>query len=80
MLGSWMVKNPSSKPRNQTQVSHSAGTFSTIWANREPKNSGMIPYPGEIPDPGIESESPGLQADSLSAELPQKPLLAMYQS
>ena len=70
----------SSKPRNQTQVSHSAGTFSTIWAAREPKNTGVIPYPGEISDPGIESESPGLQADSLSAELPQNPLLAMYHS
>ena len=39
-----------------------------------------IPYPEDVPDPGIKSESPGLQTDSLSAELPQKALLTMYQS
>ena len=39
-----------------------------------------IPYREDVPDPGIKSESPGLQTDSLSAELPQKALLTMYQS
>ena len=39
-----------------------------------------IPYPEDVPDPGIKSESPGLRTDSLSAELPQKALLTMYQS
>ena len=28
------------------------------------------PPPGDLPDPGIESRSPGLQADSLSSEPP----------
>ena len=28
--------------------------------------------PGDLPDPGIESGSPGLQVDSLSPELPGK--------
>ena len=28
------------------------------------------PYPGHLPDPGIESESPALQADSLPSEPP----------
>ena len=30
--------------------------------------------PGELPDPGIELGSPALQADSLPAELPGKPI------
>ena len=29
----------------------------------------LFPSPGDLPDPGIESRSPPLQADSLSAEL-----------
>ena len=32
-----------------------------------------FPSPGDLPDPGIEAESPALQADSLPAELPGKP-------
>ena len=28
-----------------------------------------MPFPGNLPDPGIELESPTLQADSLPAEL-----------
>ena len=34
-----------------------------------------IPSPGDLPDPGIEPESPALQADSLSAELQGNPEL-----
>ena len=34
-----------------------------------------MPYPGELPDPGIEPGSPAFQVDSLPAELPWKPLL-----
>ena len=33
------------------------------------------PPPGDLPDPGIELGFPALQADSLPAELPGKPLL-----
>ena len=37
-----------------------------------------MPYPGELPDPGIEpgspADSPGSPTDSLPAELPEKPL------
>ena len=33
-----------------------------------------IPSPGDLPDPGIKSGSPALQADSLPAELPGKPV------
>ena len=33
-----------------------------------------FPSPGDLPDPGIEPESPALQADALSSEPPGKPL------
>ena len=33
-----------------------------------------FPSPGDLPDPGIEHQSPALQADSLSSEPPGKPL------
>ena len=33
-----------------------------------------LPSPGDLPEPGIELRSPALQADSLPAELPGKPL------
>ena len=32
-----------------------------------------FPSPGDLPNPGIEPESPALQADSLPAEPPGKP-------
>ena len=33
-----------------------------------------FPSPGDLPDPGIEPESPASQADSLPSELPGKPI------
>ena len=35
----------------------------------------LLPFPslGDLPDPGIESASPALQADSLLSESPGKP-------
>ena len=32
-----------------------------------------FPSPGDLPDPGIKSRSPALQADALSSEPPEKP-------
>ena len=32
-----------------------------------------FPFPGDLPDPGIEPRSPALQADSLPSESPGKP-------
>ena len=32
-----------------------------------------FPSPGDLPDPGIKSRSPALQADALSSEPPGKP-------
>ena len=34
-----------------------------------------FPSPGDLPDPGIEPQSPALQADSLPPELPGNPLV-----
>ena len=34
-----------------------------------------VPTPGDLPNPGIKPRSPTLQADSLPAEPPGKPLL-----
>ena len=66
----------SSKPRDQTQVSHTAGGFFTSWATREAQEywSGEpIPSPGGLPDPGLTLGSSALQADSLPTELLGKP-------
>ena len=67
----------SSQPRDRTQVSRIEGKFFTVWATREAHeywSRQPIPFPGDLSDPGIEPESPALQADSLPAELPVKPL------
>ena len=43
----------------------------------KPKNTGVewpIPFPGDLPKPGIEPVSPTLQVDSLLSEPPGKPI------
>ena len=65
----------SSQPRDSTQVSRIAGGFFTSWATGEAQEywSGQpIPSPVDLPDPGIELGSPGLQADRLKTELSGK--------
>ena len=37
----------------------------------------LFPSPGDLPDPGIKTGSPALQADSLLTEPPGKPWLEM---
>ena len=62
----------SSQPGDQTQVSHIAGGFFTVWATKKLQEywSGWpIPSPADLPDPGIELGSPELQEDSWPAEL-----------
>ena len=61
----------SSQPRDWTHVSCIASGYFTIWATREVQEywSGYPP-PRDLPEPG----SPALQADSLPAELPGKPI------
>ena len=70
-----------------TVLSHfgRAQLFATPWTvahqaplsvefSRQEYWSGLpFPSPGDLADPGIESRSPALQADSLSAELPATP-------
>ena len=66
----------SSQPGDQTQVSHIASGFFTVWATREAQeywNGEPIPSPGDLPDPEIELDSSALQMDPLPAELPGKP-------
>ena len=38
----------------------------------------LFPFPGDLPTPGIELESPALQADSLPSEPPGKPLNFLF--
>ena len=66
----------SSQPRDRTQVSHIAGGFFTSWATREAQEywSGWpIPFPADLPDPGIEPGTSALQVDSLPTELSGNP-------
>ena len=66
----------SSQSRDWTQVSCIAGRFFTSWTNREAQEywSGCpIPSPADLPNLGIESGSPTLQANSLPTGLPWKP-------
>ena len=64
--------------------------FATAWtvAHQAPPSMGFsrqdywsgLPCPstGDLPDPGIETGSPALQADSLPFELPSKPLQVQH--
>ena len=82
----------SSQPKEQTQVSHIVGRFFTIWATREfwlPGSSvhgilqarilewEAIPFPGALPNPGIEPRSPALQVTSSSSEPQGKTLIIL---
>ena len=37
-----------------------------------------IPFPGDLPNPGIEPRSPALRADSLPSEPPGKPKIEKW--
>ena len=57
----------SSQPRDWTQVSCITSGVFTSWATREAQEYWCrypIPSPVDLPDPGIEPESPALQADN----------------
>ena len=80
----WVVfpfSRGSSQLRDQTQVSSIAGGFFTSWATREAqehRRGWPIPSPVNLPDPGIEPESPALLEDSLPTELWGKPIKQPY--
>ena len=49
-------------------------TLLSLEFSREEYWSGLpFPSPGDLPNPGIEPQSPALQADSLPSEPPGKP-------
>ena len=49
-------------------------SFATPWTVAcQALLSIVFPSPGDLPDPGIEPESPALQPDSLPSEPPGKP-------
>ena len=57
------------------QRSATPGTIQSMEFSRPEYWSGLpFPSPGDLPNPGIEPRSPTLQADSLPAEPPGKPL------
>ena len=67
------------KPLSRIQL------FVTLWTvayqappsmefSRQEYWSGLpFPFPGDLPDPGLEPGFPSLQADALPSELPGKP-------
>ena len=64
-----------SQLKDQTQVSHTVGIFFMSWATREAQeywSGSPIPFPEDLPDPGIEPGSHELQVDSLPTELSGK--------
>ena len=62
----WLLATPWTEPPR----------FLYPWeSSRQECWSGLqCPAPGDLPNPGIESRSPALQADSLPSELPGKPV------
>ena len=46
-----------------------------LWVSRQ-ESGWPFPSPGDLPDPGINSESPAFQADSLLSETQGKDELA----
>ena len=53
-------------------VAHQASP--SMEFSRQEYWSGLpFPFPGDLPDPGIEPQSPALQADALPSEPPGKP-------
>ena len=75
----------SSEERNKVKLLSRVRLLATPWTvayqaplsmgfSRQEYWSGLpFPSPGDLPDPGIESRSPALQADALPSELPGKP-------
>ena len=49
--------------------------LSMAFSRQEYWNGLPFPSPGDLPDPGIKSRSPALQADALPSEPPGKPLV-----
>jgi len=50
-----------------------------VFSKQEYWSGLPFPSPGNLPDPGIESGSPALEADALTSEPPGKPKTKMVQ-
>ena len=50
---------------------------STGFSRQEYWSGLPFPFPGDLPDPGIEPRSPELQADTLTSEPPGKPSVTL---
>ena len=71
--------------KSESEVTQSCPTFCTPWTvayqaslsmgfSRQEYWSGLpFPSPGDLPDPGIEPESPAMQADTLPSAPSGKP-------
>ena len=77
-----MGSRQGSKGQREVKVAQSIPTLWDPWTvqcvefSRSEHWSGRpFPFPGDLPNPGIEHRSPTLQADSLPAEPPGKPSL-----
>ena len=76
----YMLKDQS-ESESHTIVSDSATPWiiqSMEFSRPEYCSGQLIPSPTDLPNPGIEPESPALQADSLPTELSGKPKRSKY--
>ena len=73
-LGAWRVSLAGSRLL-QLSISDVEAAHVLVGALEAP---GPSPFPGDLSNPGIESRSPSLQADSLSSEPPGKPQSTLY--
>ena len=84
-LASWYLLNKHLQNGGGGLVTKSCPTLATLYTvacqvslsrgfSRQEYWSGLlVPYPGDLPNPGIEPKSPALQANSLPTEPPRKP-------
>ena len=65
---------------NRLVVSNSLQPYGlSMGFSRQEYWSGLpLPFPGDLPNPGIELKSLALQADTLLSEPPGKPLSGIY--
>ena len=77
---SWVPEVRPSSEKTASEKRYPGTAFRPGWEKlftgskaSEPPAEKKKPYPGDLPDPGIESRSPTLQADSLPSEPPGKP-------
>ena len=81
----WYIHKERKKERKKVKLLSRVQLFATPWTvahqaplsmefSRQEYGSGLpFPSPGDLPDPGIKSGSPALQADVLPSEPPGKP-------